>query len=187
MARVTKWMSYNRVTRDRIAARAAREYGLSRRSAREMVNRGTYKPLTRDTSARVPRDVIRHPVKYPVYRAREIIQGGNRDFNMDRLRNDAMRNIENQLGYLAGFPRAFGGIYGGTSDTSFNRFTVVDAIGRASPAALTVMASASGDTLRNWAHAQNAGDARRVMRNLSNADLGWFDSDGHWHNIMWYH
>lgn len=51
------WGSHSRQYRDRIAQQAQQKYGLSRRSAREMYNRGTYRPGAKQAEDRVPQKV----------------------------------------------------------------------------------------------------------------------------------
>jgi hypothetical protein len=59
VARNRKWGSLSKTARNR-AARAGREYGLSRDAVRARYNRGTYNPLARDPVKRLPRELQRH-------------------------------------------------------------------------------------------------------------------------------
>src|SRR5882757_2387860 len=62
MARRKLWSTLARKTRDRYADQAYERYGLSRRSAREMYNRGTWRPGSPDLT--VPRAAKRQPERY---------------------------------------------------------------------------------------------------------------------------
>jgi hypothetical protein len=63
MARRKQWGELSPRSRDQ-AAQIAADYGISRRSARAMYNRGTFRPFARDPVERVPLDVRSHRGKY---------------------------------------------------------------------------------------------------------------------------
>lgn len=68
---------------------------------------------------------------------------------------------------------------------SYNRFNVLDAIQHhASQEALAHMAGASEDELTTWASAQTR---RGKSTPFWLRNLGWYGSDGKWHNVFWYH
>lgn len=166
----TRWSRYKPATRARIAERYQREYGLNRRSVREMVNRGTIvSPLSRESLNRVPADVIRHPEKYPRMHAGEM--------DLDSLREAAMARYE--------------AIF--ENDINYNRSTVTYGMGYASPAALYVISQASEDELREWgAIYQKAGDnpmARvgQLPRGLTEADVTFTDANGNVMSVFFYH
>lgn len=53
------WGRLSRASRDRWAANAQAQFGLSRRSVREMYNRGTYNPGAKNPEQRIPQKVQR--------------------------------------------------------------------------------------------------------------------------------
>ena len=75
----------------------------------------------------------------------------------------------------------------------WNNFTVMDALNsHASDDSLRMIGGASEDELVTWAEAQarregqsQADWERQVPAWLRN--MGWWDSNGKWHNILWYH
>ena len=146
--------------RDKIAQDAAR-YGLTRRQARERYNRGTYNPLARTETKRIPQRAS----YYPVETGRALKDAAIK--NMDAMLTDRV----NKYGEIA----------------NYNRFTVLDAIeNHATDSALRRMAGASESELAGWAEFQ----ARRSFKGKATPEfvssLGWYD-DGEWHNVFWYH
>src|SRR5579859_3019901 len=88
MARKPQWGKLTPAARDRAARTAAKDYGLSRKQARERYNRGTYRPFSRDPVKRVPKTAPRYPVSV------------GRD-----LKAAAIKNIDRHLGDRFGYNR----------------------------------------------------------------------------------
>jgi hypothetical protein len=76
-----QWGQLSRAARERAAREAAKDYGLSRRQARERYNRGTYRPFSRDPVKRIPESAPRYPVSV------------GRD-----LKEAAIKNMDTKLG-----------------------------------------------------------------------------------------
>lgn len=90
MARARKqWHQLSRAARDRAARRAAEQFGLSRRQARERYNRGTYRPFAKDPVNRIPANAPRMPVSL------------GRD-----LKEAAIKNIDAKIGDYFSYNRA---------------------------------------------------------------------------------
>lgn len=154
----TRWGNLARSTRDRYARQARAQFGISRRSAREMYNRGTWRPAARNPEHRVPRDVLRNPSKY----AGRNIPG----VSISDLRSMALANWDRQLGDYF----------------KFNRFTILENIDHASPETLSMIAGASENELTEWASYQDRKGAPQFVR-----ASGWKDEKEQWHSVFWYH
>lgn len=61
-ARRKQWSQLTPAARDRAARTAARDYGLSRKQARERYNRGTYRPFAKEPVKRIPKNAPRMPI-----------------------------------------------------------------------------------------------------------------------------
>lgn len=154
--RPRRWGNLSRATRDRYA-RQAEQFGVSRRSAREMYNRGTYKPAARSPERRAPLAVQRHPEKYAAITSQ----------NMQELQNAAIDNVNRQLGDYF----------------KFNVMRVVDnIIAHGSPKTLRLIANATEDQMTSWARYSDPEEAPQFIR-----AAGWYDEKGNWHNIFFYH
>src|SRR6185437_13240943 len=89
MARQRKqWHDLTPQARDRAARQAARDFGLSRKQARERYNRGTYRQFAREPVNRIPKNAPRMPVSLG-----------------PKLKEAAMRNMQRQLGDYFQFNR----------------------------------------------------------------------------------
>lgn len=157
------WGELSKRSRDRAAREAAAKYGLTRRQARERYNRGTYSPFSPNPEKRIPQSVRKHPQRYPRYEA---------SADLESLRERAYQNIESALA---------------AESFEYNPFAVLDAVNnRASVDALVKMGNATHDELLRWARAQNPAQARKAVPGWK-PDMGWWDDNGKWHNIFWYH
>lgn len=157
------WGQLSRASRDRATRVAAERYGLTRRQARERYNRGTFSPFSKDPAKRVPESVRKHPQNYPRYQA---------STDLESLRERAYRNVDSALS---------------RETFQYSDVTVRDSVyQRASVDALLKMANASDDELMKWARAQNPSQGKKLVPGWQ-SDFGWWDSNGKWHNIFWYH
>lgn len=66
----------------------------------------------------------------------------------------------------------------------FDDANLREAIRHMSTAAQLALANATEDEIAQWAKVQNAKQARGEKFPM---DWAWYDSDGNWHNIWWYH
>lgn len=160
MAKKRQFGDYTPANRDRIAREGAR-FGLTRRQTAERVNRGTFNPLSRDELKQVPRNA---PF-YPLETGRV-------------LRDRAMRNVDKVLDFDDPFMIAKG----------VDRNTILGAIeNHASDQALIRMANASEDEMKDWARYQKSRSYKGKKTPEWIRSLGWYDENGKWRNIFWYH
>lgn len=62
-SRKPAWGNLTRAYRDRVAKQAYEQWGLSRRAVREMYNRGTYRPGSRDPEQRTPLKIRKQAIR----------------------------------------------------------------------------------------------------------------------------
>lgn len=158
MAQRKQWHELTPAARDRAARTAARDYGLSRRQARERYNRGTYRPFSRDPVKRIPKNAPRYPVAL------------GRD-----LKDAAIKNIDRRLGDLFQYNRftVLDAIRNHASTAALQRMA------GASQDELQTWASFQASK-RDPTKPES-----RTPFWLKN--LGWYGNDGKWHNVFWYH
>src|SRR6201999_2093464 len=59
-----QWHQLTPQARERAARQAAKDYGLSRKQARERYNRGTYRPFAKEPVNRIPKHAPRLPIAF---------------------------------------------------------------------------------------------------------------------------
>lgn len=158
MARPRKqWHQLSPAARDRAARQAAKDYGLSRKQARERYNRGTYRPFARQPLNRIPQNAPRYPVSL------------GRD-----LKDAAIKNIDRVLGDRFKYNRF-------TVLDAIQNHASVEALQRMAGASEDELITwASAQPNRNGSSAEKG--TPFWLRNL-----GWYGDDGKWHNVFWYH
>lgn len=145
-------------SRDRIAAEGAR-FGLSRRQVRDRYNRGTYNPLSPNPAKQRPRNAAKYP-------PRELA-----GVSIERLREDALVNIERIVGDRFGF----------------NSFNVEYALAHTEDReVLYRLIFATEAELEDWAELQ---PQKRVRdrRRLESQGMLWHDESGTVRSFYWYH
>lgn len=157
MARARTFGQLSRKSRDRAARIAFEEYGLSRRSAREMYNRGTYSPFAKDPENRVPQKIQREQAEDLYENARDRIREvfGDRPHYNDKHVKDNLRKATK---------RALRIIAESTDDELEDWAKVQD----------------------DNCEPPEDGTAQMINVKLTDPDLGFFTPNC-WHNILWYH
>lgn len=158
-SRQRQWHNLSRAARDRAAREAAKDYGLSRRQARERYNRGTYSPFSRNPVKRIPQNAPRYPVT------------AGKD-----LKAAAIANMDKKLGDYFGYNRF-------TVLEAIEHHASQEALARlagASEDELTTWAQAQ--TAYRMGRKGSGQKTPHWLRTL-----GWTDERGKWHNVFWYH
>lgn len=152
-----QWGNLTPVARERAARQAAKDFGLSRRQARERYNRGTYQPFARDPIKRIPKSAPRMPIQL------------GRD-----LKDAAIKNMDKQLGEKFEYNRF-------TMIDAIEYHASIEALQRmagASKDELLTWASAQPDK-RNKSKPEKGTPS--WLRSLG------FMRKGKWSNVFWYH
>lgn len=160
-----KFGDLGKAARER-AARAGREYGLTRRQTRERYNRGTFNPLSSDPGKRVP-------LEYRHFTG----PGGT--------------GVDWQEAALDNLRAKFGDYFKVNDDTLvFNAYHMSDDIARLVATAgedeLSAWASIQPDADGNAPDIETLRDAG-LPDWVTLDDIGTYDDDGNWYNIFWYH
>jgi len=164
VARNRKFGDLSKAARDR-AARAGREYGLSRDAVRKRYNRGTYNPLARDPSKNIPREYQRRSgpgVDFPVA------------VDWQEL---ALENMRARL----------------SDYFKYNDDAVVYFTQNMSDAMARIVAMATEDELLQYASIQPDSEGNPPSIEVWNLPPGITLNDvsvyvdGKWNNIFWYH
>jgi hypothetical protein len=161
MPRRKRWGELSKAARDR-AARAGREYGLSRAAVQKRYNRGTYNPLSPDPVKRLPR---------------ELQQVADLEGNIDWAEL-AERNVLDKLSeyYKFNEDAVIANIY------NYGNESLWRIMATATEDELITWASVqpvNGDTPDRSAFVG-------LPPGLTVDDVGYF-TNGQWNNIFWYH
>jgi len=158
------WGQHSKAYRDRVAKQAFDSFGLSRRSVREMYNRGTYRPSAKDPAQRIPRKVAQQ---------RSYTEKGG--LSDAQIRAQIVANYDAQIKKNPKY-------------TSNARARLAARLDTLSGAKLRRMAAAVANDARDNAKFQSRdiknGTAPRIVMDLAYPDP---DDEGEYINPFWYH
>lgn len=155
----SNWGSHSKEWRDREARKAATTWGISRRSARERYNRGTWTPYARLKTDRIPRSIARQG-NLPTSEARARIYARVNRWNQDELEweTGGRKRFKERLDHI--------------DDPKAIRF-------------LLGMSEREFRANARWQLDENGKPRKGVPKWI--VDMGYEDDNGYWHNIFWYH